>query len=137
MVSLSWLPFGSAFRPFRVGQFYVKPAVNRIDFDHITIPQQRDGAANGRFRPDMADTEPSGRAGKPAIRNECDLAAHALPGQRRRGREHLSHARHATLYLVADHNDLALFVGFLLDGLKSILFAVKTARGPGESQIRH
>src|SRR4051794_10561432 len=85
----------------------------------------------------MAYTEPSGRAGKPAVGNQRDLAAHALPGQRRRGREHLPHSGTAARSLIANHDDLALFVGFLLDCLERILLAVKTARGPGKSQIRH
>src|SRR5258708_12849521 len=48
-------------------------------------------SANGGFRPDMANAEPAGCSREPAVGDQCDLAAHALPGQRRRGRKHLAH----------------------------------------------
>src|SRR5882762_1854806 len=89
MVSLPRLPFGLAFIELGVGQLYVKSPDDRVDFDDIAVAEQRDRPAYGRFRSDMADAEPAGRPGKPAVGDQRDLAAHALPGQRRRGREHL------------------------------------------------
>src|SRR3954454_13269282 len=130
MVRLPWFPFGSTFREFSVGQLYVKSPDDRVDFNDIAVPQQRDRPANGGFRPDMADAEPSSGAGKPSIGNPRYLAAPALPGQRRRGREHLPHAGTAARSLIADHDDLTLPVGFPLNSLEGVVFAVKAARRP-------
>src|SRR5260221_3926133 len=137
MIGLAWSPFGFAIGELRVSQFYVKYPGDRIDLDDIAVPQERDRAANGRFGPDMADADPAGRAGEPAIGDKRNLAAHALPGQRRRGGEHFAHAGTAARPLIADHDDLALFVGLLLDRLEGILFAIEAVCGTGKSQIRH
>ena len=85
----------------------------------------------------MANAEPAGGAGEPAVGDQGDLAAHPLPGQRRRGREHLPHAGTAARPFVADHDDLALLVGPLLDRLEGVLFAIKAARRTGKFQLRH
>ncbi|OIQ67945.1 hypothetical protein GALL_504740 [mine drainage metagenome] len=85
----------------------------------------------------MANTEAAGRAREPSIGDEGNLAAHALPGQRCRGRKHFAHARTATRSLIADDDDLALFVGLLLDRLEGILFAIEATGGTGKFQIRH
>src|ERR1700722_16201654 len=137
MVSRARLPFGLAFGKLRVGQFYVKCPDVGVDLDQIAVPQQPDRPTRRRLRPDMADAEPAGSAGEPAVGNQRDLAAHALPGQRRRGREHFPHARAAARPLIADDEDLALFVGALLDGLEGILFAIEAAGRTGELQVRH
>src|SRR6266478_7146841 len=137
MIGLAWSPFGFAIGELRVSQFYVKYPGDRIDLDDIAVPQQRNRSAHGRFRPDVADAEPTGRTGEPAVGDQRNLAAHALPGQRRRGREHFAHPGTAARPLVADHNDLAFLVGLLLHRLEGILFAIETARGAGKFQIRH
>src|SRR3954452_14942585 len=114
MFGLTRLPFSLAFQELRVGQLYVKSPDVSIDFDDVTVAQQADRAADGRLRPDMADAEAARRAGKPAVGDERDLAAHALPGQRRRCRKHFPHPGTAARPLVADHEDLALFIGPVL-----------------------
>src|SRR6266851_7929456 len=125
MIGLAWSPFGFAFGQLLVGQFYVKCPGDSVDFNDVAVLQQRDRPAYGRFRPDMADAETTGRAGEPAVGDQRDFAAHALPGQRRRGREHLSHAGTPAWPLIADHDDLALFIGLLLHRLEGILFAIE------------
>src|SRR5882757_1564974 len=137
VVSRSGRPFGLTFGELFVGQFYVKSADVGIDLDNVTILQQGDRPADGGFRPDMADAEAPGGAGKPAVGDQGDLAAHALPGQRRRGREHLPHAGTAARPLIADHDDLAFLVGLFLDRLEGILFAVEAAGRSGKFQVRH
>src|SRR6187399_1636588 len=137
VVSLSRHPFGFTFSEFGVAQFYVKDSGLGIDLDNVTILRQGDRTADRRLWPDMADAEPAGGAGEPAVGDQGDLAAHPLPGQRRRGREHLPHPGTAARPLVADHDDLAFLVGPLLDRLESILFAIEAARRPGEFQLRH
>src|SRR3954452_9523932 len=137
VVSLSRRPFGFTFGEFGVGQLYVKNSGLGVDLDNVTILQQGDRAAHGRLRSDMADAEAPGGAGEPAVGDQGDLAAHPLPGQRRRGREHLPHLGTAALPLVADHDNLALLVGPLLDRLKSILFPVEAAGRTGKFQLRH
>jgi hypothetical protein len=80
MVGLARLPFGLTLSELRVGQLYVKCPDIGVDLDDIAVPQQRDRAANRGFRSDMADAEPAGGAGEPAVGDQGDLAAHALPG---------------------------------------------------------
>src|SRR5260370_19986338 len=120
MLGLARLPFGFAFGQLRVGQLYVKCPGVSVDFDDIAVAQQRDRPADRCFGPDMADAEAAGGTGEPAVGNQRDLAAHALPGQRRRGREHFAHAGTPARPLIADHDDLALLVGSLLDRLEAI-----------------
>src|ERR1700689_5211418 len=130
MIGLPRLPFGLAFGQFGVGQLYVKSPGHGVDFDDVTVAQQCDRPAHGRFRPDMADAEPAGGTGEPAIGDQRDLAAHAPPGQRRGRRQHFPHAGAAARPLIADHDDLALFVGLFPDRLEGILFAIEAAGRP-------
>src|SRR5882724_11585615 len=120
MVSRSGPPFGFTFSEFGAGQLYVKSPDVGVNFDDVTILQQGDWPADRRFRPDMADAEPAGGAGEPAIGHDGHLAAHPLPGQRRRGGEHFPHAGTAARPLIADHDHLALLVGLLLDRLEGV-----------------
>ena len=79
------------------------------------------------FRPDVADAKAARCAGKAAVGDEGDLAARSLAGQRRRGRKHFAHPRAATRSLIADNDDLAFLVSFLLDRIEGILFAIEAA----------
>jgi len=80
--------------------------------------------------------KPPGRPGKTGRRlTRRDFATHALPRQRRRGREHFAHSGTAARPLIADDDDLALLVGFLLDRLKGILFPVEAAGRSGKFQV--
>src|SRR5204863_8773360 len=92
MVSLTRPPFSFTLGELCVGRLYLKSSGDRVDLDGIAVLQERDRPADGRFWPYMAYAEPSSSARKPAIGDQRDLAAHALPGQRRRGREHFPHA---------------------------------------------
>src|SRR5436305_11418325 len=125
MVSLTRPPFSFTLGELCIGQLYVKSSRDRVDFDGIAVLQERDRPPYGCFRPDMADTEPSGSAREAAVGDQGDLAAHALPGQRRRGREHFAHAGTAARPLIANDDDLAFFVGFLLDRLEGVLFPIE------------
>src|SRR5947209_928612 len=104
MVSLTRPPFSFTLGELCIGQLYVKSSRDRVDFDGIAVLQERDRPAYGCFRPDMADAEPPRSAREAAVRNQRDLAAHALPGQRRRGREHLPHAGTAARSLIANED---------------------------------
>src|SRR6266849_4548911 len=137
VIRLARRPHGFAFRKLHVGQFYVKCSNDSIDLDDVPVLQEPDGAAQGSLRADMADAEAAGRAGETTVGDEGDLAAHALPGQRRRGRKHLTHPRTAARPLVADHEDFAFLVGPLLNGFQGILFPVEAAGRPSKFQIRH
>src|ERR1700730_3156243 len=137
MLCLARRPFVFTSRQLGGAQFYVKSSTDGVDFDDIPIPEQPDRPADGGFRPDMADAEAAGGTGKPAIGDQRDLAAHALPGQGCRGRKHFPHAGTAPRSLVADDDDLTLAVGFLLDRLERILFAVEAAGWTGKSEVRH
>src|SRR5258705_9037368 len=115
MVGLARLPFGSALSQLRIGQLYVKCPDVGVDLDDVAVAQQRDRAADRRFRPDMADAEAARRAGEAAVGDQRDLAAGALAIERRRGRQHLAHAGPAARPLVADDEDVALLVLPLVD----------------------
>src|SRR5438067_12917373 len=132
MVSLTRPPFSFTLGELCVGQLYVKSSGNCVDFDGIAVLQERDRPAHGRFRPDMADTESSSSAREPAVGDQRDLAAHALPGQRRRGREHFPHAGTAARSLIANDNDLAYLVGFLLDRLEGVVFPIEAPGRAGK-----
>src|SRR6516164_8636823 len=129
-------PFGFTFRKLRVSQFYVKCAGDRVDLNDVAIPQEPDRPAHGRLRSDMADAETAGCPGKPAVGDQCDLAAGPLPGQRSGGRQHLPHARPAAGPLVADDDDFTFPVGALLDSLEGVLLTVEAAGRPAASTVR-
>src|SRR5262249_13589121 len=136
-ISRTRLPFGFTFRKFFIGQFYVKCSPDRVDLDDVAVLKQADRTADCRFRPDVADAKAARRPRKPAVSDERDLASHSLAGQSGRGRKHLSHAGTALRPLIADHNDLTLFVGPLLDGVEGIFLTVKAAGRPGKAEIGH
>src|SRR3989337_2302151 len=68
----------------------------------LGVEHDRDGAADCRLRPDMADAKAARGAREAAIGDERHLVAHALAVDRRRGRQHLAPARAALLPLIAD-----------------------------------
>src|ERR1700747_404640 len=117
MVWLASAPFGSALSELCIAQFNVKNSGDGVDVDDVAILQQSDRPTHGGLGADMADAEAAGGAGEPAVRNQGDLAAHALPGQCCGGLQHFAHAGTAPRPLVADDDDLAFSVGALLDGL--------------------
>src|SRR3954453_2268260 len=82
VVSRASAPFGLALGKLLVAQFYVKGPVDRVDLDDVAVLEQGDRAADSGFRADMADTEAAGGAGEATVRDERDLATHALAGQR-------------------------------------------------------
>src|SRR4051794_38677006 len=135
VVSRASAPFGLALGELLVAQFYVKGTCDRVDLDDVAILEQPDRAADGGFRPNMADAEAAGGAGEAAVGDERDLAAHALARQRRGGLEHFAHAGTALGALVADHDDLAFPVGAVLDSLKGVLLPVEASRRTGEPQV--
>ncbi len=73
----------------------------------------------------VANTKSAGRAGKTAIGDQSHLFAHALTRQRRRGRQHFAHARPTCGALVADHQNLALFIFALLHRFERVFLAFK------------
>src|SRR3954454_6333780 len=80
----------------------------------------------------MADAEAARRAREAPVGDQCDLAAGALPGQCRRGGEHLAHAGAAFGALVADDEHVAFLVSAGLDRLETGLLAIEAARRAGE-----
>ena len=75
MVSLTRPPFSFTLGELCIGQLYVKSSRDRVDFDGIAVLQERDRTAYGCFRPDMADTEPSGSAREAAVGDQGDGVA--------------------------------------------------------------
>src|SRR6185312_14630212 len=127
-VVLARLPGRLALGQFLVGELDVERAGNGVELDDVAVLQEPDRAADRRFRTDMADTEAARRAGEAAVGDERDLLAHALAVERRRGRQHLAHARTAARTLVADDEHVAFLVGAVLDRLEAGFLAVEAAR---------
>src|SRR3712207_2986752 len=75
-------------------------ALDGVDGDNVAVPDEADGAADRRLRTHVADAEAARRAGEAPVRDERDLVAHALAVERRRGGQHLAHARAAARSLV-------------------------------------
>src|SRR5258708_6644630 len=101
------LPVLASFGQLRLGESDIDGAVNGVDRDDVAIVEQRDRSTDRSLRPDMADAKAARCAREAAIGDQRDLAAGALPGQRRRGREHLAHAGAAARPLVADDEHVA------------------------------
>src|SRR5579864_7850276 len=76
------LPRRTAALEFVGAQLHVQTAAARIEANDVAVTHERDRAADGGFRTDMADAKAAGRAGKPAVGDERDFAAHALAVQR-------------------------------------------------------
>ena len=85
----------------------------------------------------MADAEPARRAGEAPVGDQRDLAAHALPVERGRRRQHFAHAGAALRPLVADHKHVAFPYLRILYRLEAGFFAVETTRRSGEMQAFH
>src|SRR5260221_2463446 len=132
---LARLPGLAAGRQLGVAEGDLDGALIGVDGDEVAVAQQRDGAADRRFRPDMADAEAARRAGEAAVGDQRDLAAGALAVERRRRRQHLAHARPAARPLVADDKDVAFLVLALVDAREALLLAVEAARPAGEAQL--
>jgi hypothetical protein len=67
MVSRASAPFGLALGELLVAQIYVKSTGDGVDLDDVAILEQPDRAADGGFRPDMADAEATGGSGEAAV----------------------------------------------------------------------
>src|SRR5262245_54405278 len=78
VVGLARLPGGAPFLELVVGQAHRKRALDGVDLDDVAVLDERDGAADGRLRPDMADAEAARGAGEAPIGDQRNLAAHAL-----------------------------------------------------------
>src|ERR1700704_597379 len=136
-VGLFRLPAFTALVELGLGELDVERAFVGVDLDDVTVAQQRDRSADRCFRPDMADAKAARRAGKSAVGDERDLAAHALAVQCRGRRQHLAHPGTALGALVADDQHVAFLVLTCLHGLKTRFLAVETARRPGELHVLH
>src|SRR5690242_14137855 len=137
VVVFARLPLALALGQFVGGQLHVERSLHGIDLDDVAVADQPDRAADRRFRSDMADAEAARRAGEASVGDERDLFAGALAVERGRGREHLAHAGAAARSLVADDENLALFVRAVLHRVEAGLLAVEAARRPAELQRLH
>src|SRR5580692_2110273 len=127
--------FGGARLPFlrppiqlSLAELDVERTALRIERDDVAAGNERDRPADRRLRADMADAETAGGAGKAAIGNQRDLAAHALSIKRGCGRQHFAHARSALGTLVADDQHVGFRVLPVLHRFEAGFLAVKAAR---------
>src|SRR5215469_6564425 len=72
------LPFFRAPIKLSLAELDVERAALGIERDDVAVANERDRPADCRLRTDMADAETARGAGKAAIGNQRDLAAHAL-----------------------------------------------------------
>src|SRR5947207_13359933 len=102
----SWLPCLLTLREFIVVDQQIHAAGGGIDPDTVAFADQRQWAANERFRRDVADAHPACRARKAPIGNECDLLSHALAVNQRRDAQHLPHAGTADRAFIANDENI-------------------------------
>src|SRR6185312_8700393 len=131
------LPCRLALGQFLIRQPDIERAGGGVDLDDVTVLEQADRTADGGLGADMADAEAARRAGEAAVGDQRHLLAHALAVERRRGRQHLAHARAAARSLVTDDENLAFLVGALLHRLEAGFLAVEAVRRTGELQRLH
>src|SRR5947207_8424463 len=136
-LALPRLPILPAVGELLCGELHIERACVGIDLDDVAVAQQGDRTPDGGFRADMADAEAPRGAGKTAVGDQCDLAAHSLAGERGRGRQHFTHARPAARALVADDQHLAFPVFLARDRGKARFLAVEAARRTGKLQVGH
>src|SRR4051794_1757288 len=74
------LPLRAAGGEFLVGDQQLQAAGGRVQVDRITVPDQRQWAADGALRRDVEDHGPEGGAAHPAVR-DADHVADALGQQ--------------------------------------------------------
>src|SRR4029077_18615943 len=72
------LPFLRTPIQLSLAELDVERTALRIECDDVAVANERDPTADRRLLADMADAETAGGAGKAAIGNQRDLAAHAL-----------------------------------------------------------
>src|SRR6185295_10610997 len=135
--ALARLPLALAFGEFVGGKLDVERALYRVNLDDVAIADQTDRTADRRLRPDMADAEPAGCARETTVGDQCDFFAGALAIKRGRRREHLAHAGAAARPLVADYQNVAVFVFTMLDRIEAGFLAVEAARRAAELQRLH
>src|SRR5262249_36410666 len=111
--------------------------LHRVHGDDVAVAHERDRAADGSFRTNMADAETPGRSGEAPVGDERDLPAHALSVEGRGRRQHFSHSGATFGPFVSDHEHVAFPVLLLLDGLEARFLPVKAARRAGKLQVRH
>src|SRR3990172_8082423 len=115
----------------------IERALLGVEHDHVPVADERDGAADGSLRPDMADAKAARGAREAAIGDERHLVAHALAVDRRRGRQHLAHAGAAPRSLIADDDHVAFLVALGAYRGEGVLLAVEAAGGTPEFQPLH
>ena len=110
-----------------------------VDDDLVAILDERDRAADRRFRADVADDEADRSAGEARVRHQSDDDA-ALAAQRRDPRrriEHLGHARRAARAFVAhdDHVVVLELPGIAVERIEQALLALEHARLAAEQVV--
>src|SRR6185312_6528214 len=128
------LPFLGAAFEFGRRQVGVERTLLGIERDAVAVADEADRPADCGFRTDVADTEPARRSGEASVSDQRDFAAHALPVERGRRRQHFAHAGAALRPLVADHKHVAFPIFLIFYGVEARFFAVETTRRSGEMQ---
>ena len=126
---------GSGAQPSRAGgqlglvDQQVEGAGGEVQADPVAVADERDRAAVGGLRRDVADAEPGGAAGEAAVGEQQDVLAQPGALDRAGDGEHLAHARAAPGPLVPDDDDVAGLQRALGDGVHRALLAVEDAGG--------
>src|SRR3989344_9637819 len=103
-----WLfPFFPSLRELFFGNFNVQRFLFRVYRDDVAISDEPDGAADVRFRRDVADDEPVRAAGEAAIGNKRNRIAEPSSDDGRSDGEHFAHPRAAFRNLISDNYRVA------------------------------
>ena len=114
---LGLLPLGEAGLQFRRRDAEGDRALLGVDGDLVAVLDDGDGAADIRFRRDVADDEAVAAAAEATVGDESDVFAEAFTHDGARGAEHLAHTR-AALRAFHAHDDDVTFLDLVIeDGL--------------------
>src|SRR2546421_886041 len=123
----SLLPCLLTLPEFIVVDQQIHAAGGGIDPDTVAFADQRQWAANERFRRDVADAHPACRAGKAPIGNECALLSHALAVNQRRDAQHLPHAGTADRAFIANDENITGGILATADSLDTLFLVFEYA----------
>src|SRR4051812_11651609 len=120
---LRWRPAREATVELRVVDAERQRAGVDVDRDRVAVAHRGERPAARRLGRDVADHEPAGGAGEPAVGDERDRLAEAGADDRRGDAEHLAHPGAAGGALVADDEHVAGAHGAGAHGGGAVLLA--------------
>src|SRR6476660_1615459 len=104
------------------------------DPDAVAVVHEGQGAADERFRRDIADAHPPRGSGKAAVGDEGNLFTHPLPVDKGGDTQHLSHPRPSDRAFIADDQNLTCQVSTVANSVDARLLVFENPRGSFEHE---